>query len=450
MVEPSKGNTPGTPQPESVSTKQRRIAELAQTHPHRVFIALNHYLDYDWLYQAYLRTRKDGAPGIDGVTAADYESHLQENLESLLERLQSGCYRAPAVRRAYVPKGDGTQRPLGIPTFEDKVAQRALVMLLEPIYEQDFLDCSFGFRPGRSAHQALDRLWKDIMNRNGRWILDLDISNYFGTIDHRQLRAVLDQRVKDGRIRRLIDKWLKAGVLEEGLRTVPDEGTPQGGVISPVLANVFLHYVLDTWFHREVVPRLRGRRSMVRYADDVVGVFESWEDAVRVREVVEKRLAKYGLTVHPTQTHLVDLRGEQDRDRPPGEHTEHTFDFLGFTHLWRRSRRGTWVVSRRTASNRLARGLRRAAQYCRRHRHDPLRQQHQYLSQFLRGHYAYYGILGNARSLATFAYQVRRLWHQWLQRRNGLRRLTWAKFTGILRRLALPAPRLVHTFGWTP
>ena len=330
------------------------------------------------------------------------------------------------------------------------MAQRALVMLLEPIYEQDFLDCSFGFRPGRSAHQALDRLWKDIMNRNGRGILDLDISNYFGTIDHRQLRAVLDQRVKDGRIRRLIDKWLKAGVLEEGLRTVPDEGTPQGGVISPVLANVFLHYVLDTWFHREVVPRLRGRRSMVRYADDVVGVFESWEDAVRVREVVEKRLAKYGLTVHPTKTHLVDLRGEQDRDRPPGEHTEHTFDFLGFTHLWRRSRRGTWVVSRRTASNRLARGLRRAAQYCRRHRHDPLRQQHQYLSQFLRGHYAYYGILGNARSLATFAYQVRRLWHQWLQRRNGLRRLTWAKFTGILRRLALPAPRLVHTFGWTP
>ena len=367
-----------------------------------------------------------------------------------MERLQSGCYRAPAVRRAYVPKGDGTQRPLGIPTFEDKVAQRALVMLLEPIYEQDFLDCSFGFRPGRSAHQALDRLWKDIMNRNGRWILDLDVSNYFGTIDHRQLRAVLDQRVKDGRIRRLIDKWLKAGVLEEGLRTVPDEGTPQGGVISPVLANVFLHYVLDTWFHREVVPRLRGRRSMVRYADDVVGVFESWEDAVRVREVVEKRLAKYGLTVHPTQTHLVDLRGEQDRDRPPGEHTKHTFDFLGFTHLWKRSRRGAWIVLRRTAPRRLARALRHVQQYCRRHRHDLLRQQHQYLCQLLRGHYAYYGILGNARSIGNFAYQVRRIWHKWLKRRNGLRRLTWAKFTAMLQRLVLPAPRIVHTFGWSP
>jgi RNA-directed DNA polymerase len=396
-----------------------------------------------------VRTRKDGAPGIDGVTAAAYGSDLQENLQGLWERLKSGRYRAPAVRRAYVPKGDGTQRPLGIPTFEDKVAQRALVMLLEPIYEQDFLDCSFGFRPGRSAHQALERLRDDILYRNGRWILDLDISNYFGTIDHRHLRAALDQRVKDGLLRRLIDKWLKAGVLEEGLRTVPDEGTPQGGVISPVLANVFLPQVLDTWLHREVVPRLRGRSSMVRYADDVVCVFENQDDALRVREVVAKRLAKYGLTLHPTKTHLVDLRGGQDRPRTPAGPTEHTFDFLGFTHLWKRSRRGVWVVFRQTASNRLTRAVRRVSQYCRRHRHEPLRQQ-QYLSQLLRGHYAYYGILGNARGIATFAYHVRRLWHKWLKRRNGLRRLTWDKFQAMLRRLVLPEPRIVHTFGWTP
>jgi RNA-directed DNA polymerase len=451
MVEPSKGNTPGTPQPESVSTKQRRIAELAQTHPQRVFIALNHYLDYDWLYQAYKKTRKDGAPGIDGVTAAAYESHLQENLESLLERLKSGRYRAPAVRRAYVPKGDGTQqRPLGIPTFEDKVAQRALVMLLEPIYEQDFLDCSFGFRPGRSAHQALDRLWKDIMNRNGRWILDLDISNYFGTIDHRQLRTVLDQRVKDGLLRRLIDKWLKAGVLEDGIRTVPEAGTPQGGVLSPLLANVFLHHVLDGWFHREVVPRLRGRSSMVRYADDMVCVFENRHDAQRVREVLEKRLAKYGLTLHPTKTHLVDLRGEQDRERPSEEHAEHTFNFLGFTHLWRRSRRGFWFVIRQTAQDRLARALRRVTEYCQKHRHAPLRQQQRYLSQLLRGHYAYYGIIGNARGIGNFAYRVRRIWHKWLQRRNGLRRLTWAKFNEMLTRLVLPEPRLAQSYRRTP
>ena len=450
MVEPLKGNTPGTLQPDPVSTKQRRIAELAQQHPQRAFIALNHYLDYDWLYQAYQRTRKDGAPGIDGVTAALYESRLQENLEGLLERLQSGRYQAPPVRRAYVPKGDGTQRPLGIPTFQDKVAQRAIVMLLEPLYEQDFLDCSYGFRPGRSPHQALERLRKDILQRNGRWILDLDISNYFGTIDHRHLRAALDQRVKDGVVRRLIDKWLKAGVLEDGLRTVPDEGTPQGGVASPLLANVFLHYVLDAWFHRDVVPRLRGRSSMVRFADDVVCVFEYRQDAERVREVMGKRLTKYGLTLHPTKTHLVDFRVVPDRRGSSGEPLEHTFDFLGFTHTWKRSRRGAWAVIRQTAKKRLVRSLRRAYEYCRRHRHDALREQHQYLCQLLRGHYGYYGIPGNARSIANFAYQVRRLWHKWLKRRNGLRRLTWDKFNAMLRRLVLPAPRIVHTFGWTP
>jgi len=219
MVEPSEGNTPQTLCCEDVSTKQRRIAELAARHPQRVFTSLNHCLDYAWLYQAYERTRKDGAVGIDGMTARAYERNLRSNLQGLLERLQSGRYRAPAVRRAYIRKDDGSQRPLGIPTFEDKVAQRAIVMLLEPIYEQDFLDCSYGFRPGRSAHQALEHLRNAIRQRGGRWILDLDISNYFGTIDHAQLRAVLDKRIRDGVIRRLIDKWLKAGVLEEGVRT---------------------------------------------------------------------------------------------------------------------------------------------------------------------------------------------------------------------------------------
>jgi len=261
MVEPSMGNTQDTLESANVLTKQRRIAELARRHRQRVFISLNHYLDYEWLYQAYVLTRKDGAPGIDGVTAKTYERNLRGNLEDLLERLKSGRYRAPAVRRAYIRKDDGTQRPLGIPTFEDKVAQRAIVMLLEPIYEQDFLDCSYGFRPGRSAHQALGQLWQDIMNRNGRWILDLDISNYFGSIDHKLLRTVLDKRVKDGMVRRLIDKWLKAGVLEQGQRINTRRGTPQGGVASPLLANIFLHYVLDEWFHTEVIARMRGRCS---------------------------------------------------------------------------------------------------------------------------------------------------------------------------------------------
>ena len=450
MVEPSVGNTPGTQEPVDVLTKQRRIAALARQHPQRVFISLNHYLDDDWMYQAYVRTRKDAAPGIDGVTAEVYARDLGANLKRLLERLKSGRYRAPAVRRVYIGKADGTPRPLGIPTFEDKVAQRAIVMLLEPIYEQDFLDCSYGFRPGRSAHQALEHLRNDIMRRNGRWVLDLDISNYFGTIDHRRLRAFLDKRVKDGMVRRLVDKWLKAGVLENGNRTVPAEGTPQGGVASPLLANVFLHYVLDAWFADEVVPRMRGRSSMVRFADDGVCVFENRHDCQRVRAVLEKRLAKYGLTLHPTKTRIVEFCRGRNRNRTAGGYGDYTFDFLGFTHHWKRSRRGAWIVTRRTARKRQARALRKVYCYCKRYRHTPLRQQHQYLCRLLRGHYAYYGIVGNSRSIQNFAYQVRRIWHKWLQRRNGLRRLTWARFNGMLQRLALPEPRIVHTFGWRP
>jgi group II intron reverse transcriptase/maturase len=450
MVEPLAGQTPGAQKPESVSTKQRRIAELARQHPQRVFISLNHYLDYQWLYEAYRRTRKDGAAGIDGVTADYYAQNLRENLEGLLERLKSGRYRAPSVRRAYILKEDGTKRPLGIPTFEDKLAQRAIVMLLEPIYEQDFLDCSYGFRPGRSAHQALDRLWKDIMQRGGRWILDLDISNFFGTIDHKQLRAVLDKRVRDGVIRRLIDKWLKAGVLEDGARITYSAGTPQGGVASPLLANILLHHVLDQWFDREVVPRMRGRSSMIRYADDVVFVFEDHQDCQRVHQVLAKRLARYGLTVHPSKTRIVDFRVVRRRDRNSGGHGNDSFDFLGFRHYWKRSRRGRWVVGRKTVSGRLARSLRKVHHYCRRYRHRSLLEQHGYLCRLLRGHYAYYGIVGNFRSIANFAYQLRRIWRMWLRRRNGLRRLTWEKFNRMLERLALPQPRIVHSLGYSP
>jgi len=450
VAEPSLGNTGGTLEPVDVLTKQRRIAELASQHPERVFISLNHYLDLDWLHRAYELTRKDGAPGIDGVTAKAYERDLRANLEDLLERMKSGRYRAPAVRRVYIPKDDGTQRPLGIPTFEDKVAQRAVVMLLEPIYEQDFRDCSYGFRPGRSAHQALERLRDDTMERSGKWILDLDISNYFGTIDHQQLRVILDKRVKDGVVRRLIDKWLKAGILEEGTLIIPGEGTPQGGVASPLLANIFLHHVLDEWFQDVVVPRLRGRSSMVRFADDAVCVFEHRHDCERVREVMEKRLGKYGLTLHPSKTRVVDFRFVRERDKRPGEHTGSSFDFLGFTHVWKRSRRGAWVVTRRTAKKRHARAIRRVYVYCRRRRHDPIREQHKRLSRMLLGHYAYYGITGNAKSIRNFAHQVNRCWQKWLRRRTGLRKLTWAKFNRLLERFPLPPPRIVHRYYATP
>ena len=259
----------------NLSTKRQRIAELARTKAGTALSTLHHVIDLEWMREAYRLTRKDGASGIDGVTAAQYEANLEANLLALLERIKSGRYVAPPVRRVYIPKADGSERPLGIPTFEDKVAQRAIVMVLEPIYEQEFLSCSFGFRPGRSAHQALSALRLAFMGRQGlRWVLDVDISKYYDTIQHHHLRAFLDRRVTDGVIRRMIDKWLKAGVLEHGVLQRTTEGTPQGGVVSPLLANIYLHHVLDEWFERDVRVRLKGNSILVRYADDSVMAFE--------------------------------------------------------------------------------------------------------------------------------------------------------------------------------
>src|SRR6201982_1085592 len=268
--------------PANLLTKRYWIVELARRKLGTVLFSLNHVIDFEWMREAYIRTRKDGATGIDGVTAQDYEANLGANLRGLLERIKSGSYEAPPVRRTYIPKADGSRRPLGIPTFEDKVAQRAIVMVLEAIYEQDFLSCSYGFRPGRSAHQALQALRTGFMSHGLRWVIDLDIEKYFDSISHSHLRAFLDRRVTDGVIRRMIDKWLKAGVLEDGLLRHATEGSPQGGVISPCLSNIFLHHVLDEWFENEVKPRLKGNSTLVRYADDAVMAFADFQDAKRV------------------------------------------------------------------------------------------------------------------------------------------------------------------------
>ena len=259
----------------NLSTKRQRIAELARTKRGVALSTLHHVIDLEWMQEAYRLTRKDGAAGIDGVTADDYATNLEANLLDLLDRIKSGRYQAPPVRRTYIPKADGSRRPLGIPTFEDKVAQRAIVMVLEAVYEQDFLACSFGFRPGRSAHQALQPLHTACMSQGLRWVLDIDIEKYFDSISHSHLRDFLDRRVTDGVIRRMIDKWLKAGVLEDGLLRHATEGSPQGGVISPCLSNIFLHHVLDEWFEFEVRPRLKGRCTLVRFADDAVMAFEN-------------------------------------------------------------------------------------------------------------------------------------------------------------------------------
>ena len=259
------------PKPETISTKQQTIAAQARQAPEMSFTSLNHYIDLDWLREAYRRTRKDGAVGVDNQTAEAYAEHLEENLQDLLNRAKSGLYRAPAVRRAHIPKGDGSStRPIGIPTFEDKVLQRAVVMVLEPIYEQDFVDCSYGFRTGRSAHQALQTWQTQLVRHGGGWVVELDVQRFFDTLDRAHLRTFLRRRVRDGVLLRLIGKWLNAGVLEEGNLSYPDAGTPQGGVISPLLANIFLHEVLDAWFERDIKPRLKGWAVLIRYADDGV------------------------------------------------------------------------------------------------------------------------------------------------------------------------------------
>ena len=361
----------GASDPDPVSTKQQRIAELAKQSPHMGLTSLAHNIDLKWLHEAYLRTRPDGAVGVDGQTILDFNQHLGDNLRALLEQAKSGTYRAPPVRRVHIPKGTGSEtRPIGIPTFADKVLQRAVVMALEPIYEQDFMACSYGFRPGRSAHQALEALWEQTMAMGGGWILEVDIQKFFDTLDKAQLREFLKRRVRDGVLLRLIGKWLNAGVLEEGTLTKPDAGTPQGGVISPLLANIYLHYVLDVWFKEEVQPRLRGRAFLIRYADDFVMGFAHAEDARRVLEVLPKRFGKFGLTLHPEKTRLVPFQ------KPPSQAQESksqpgTFDLLGFTHCWGLSRRGFWVVKRRTACSRFSRALKKIAAWCRKHLHWP-------------------------------------------------------------------------------
>ena len=438
----------GTSSPTTVSTKLQRIATLAREAPERVLTTLAHHIDVAFLHEAYRRTRKDGAVGVDGQTAEAYAAHLPAHLESLLTRLQTGTYIAPPVRRVSIPKATGAGlRPIGIPTFEDKVLQRAIALVLDAVYEQDFLDCSYGFRPGRSPHHALQALWQQVMRMRGGWILKVDIQHYFDTLDHQHLRRFLDQRVRDGVIRRLIDQWLKAGVLEHGCVTHPDTGVPQGSGVAPILANVFLHTTLDTWFEQVVKPRLPGEVALYRYADDIVMVCALERDAQRLLTVLPQRLGKYGLTLHPTKTQVTRFT------RPPyhahsRRHTQPTpagtFDLLGFTHYWGRSRQGNWVVKRQTATARLSRALTRINAWCRDHRHAPVSWQHQQLVRKLRGHYAYYGITGNLDALRLFRLQVIRRWRKWLGRRSHRARWRWERFARFLTRSPLPQAMMRH------
>lgn len=436
-----------TPSSSSISTKLEQIAKLAKEMPGAALTTLAHHIDEEWLREAYRRTRKDGARGVDGQSAEEYAERLEENLRSLLDRAKSGTYRAPPVRRVHIPKGDGTQtRPIGIPTFEDKVLQRAVAMVVEAIYEPSFHDCSFGFRPGRSAHQACETLRTAAVRMGGGWVLEVDIKKFFDTLDHAVLQRILRRRIRDGVLLRLIGKWLNAGVLDGGTVSYPDEGTPQGGVISPLLANIYLHEVLDEWFVRDVKPRLRGRAVLVRYADDFVILTEWRDDARRIFDVLPKRFGKFGLTLHPDKTRMVSFR-RPDLAASMGEEEPGTFDLLGFTHYWALSRRGKWIVKQRTAKDRFSRALRRLRDWCRTNRHQPVETQHLVLVSKLHGHYAYYGITSNFDALARFRWEVIGIWRKWLSRRSRAAVARWDAMHRLLERLPLPAPRIVHRYG---
>jgi len=443
-MEPSEGKTANMSKFEGVSTKQGRIAELAKEAPDMA-MSLSHHMDLEWFMEAYHKTRKDGAVGVDGQTARDYEENLLENLKGLINRAKSGSYRAPAVRRTYIPKdakGKET-RPIGIPTFEDKVLQRAAVMALEPVYEQDFLDCSYGFRPGRSAHQAIGTLREGLMAMGGGYVIDLDIRRYFDTIDHGHIQEIVRQRVRDGVLLRLIGKWLNAGVMEENYLTYPESGVPQGGVVSPILSNIYLHEVLDNWFEEVVKAYLYGKAFMIRFADDAVLVFERRDDAERVMAVLPTRFEKYGLQLHPEKTRLLSFKrpdsGGVESDKPE------TFNFLGFTHFWAKSRRGFWVIKRKTARDRFCRSLRRLNQWFRKVRHRPIAEQHKILCSKVRGHIQYYGITGNSDATSRFVYYVRRCWQKWLGRRSHASRRTWEWFNALSKRFPLPVPKTMHS-----
>lgn len=437
------GKIPGMQGPAHIQTKQRRIAYLARERPDLIFTSLAHHVDVHWMYEAYVQTKKKSAPGVDGKTAEDFEQKLEENLKVLVEQLKSGNYKAPPVRRIYIDKGNGSKRPIGIPTFADKVMQRAVKMILEPLFEADFYDFSYGYRPGRSPHMAIKAASEHLYKVRGGWVIEVDISGYFDNIAHGALRSILDQRVKDGVLRRSLDKWLRAGVFEEGIVSSKDVGSPQGAVISPLIANIYLHEVVDKWFVTEVQPRVPGAK-IFRFADDMIMSFDSERAAQRVLKALKKRFEKYGLKLNEEKTRIVDFRRpileKPNRWRPkPG-----TITFLGFDLYWALGRKKFWCLKKKTRAKKLREAAKGISEWCRKNRHKKVNWQHKKLSEKLRGHYQYFGITGNMPSLLDYYYAVGRAWYRGLRRRSQKKHLSKTEYFKRLKRNPLPRPKIVH------
>jgi RNA-directed DNA polymerase len=387
--------------------------------------------------------------GVDGITVADYEQNLELNLQNLCARVHTGRYRPQPVRRVYIPKADGGQRPLGVPTLEDKIVQGAVAETLSAIYEVDFVGFSYGFRPGRNPHQALSSLHTAIMSRRVNWVLDADIRSFFDSVDHEWLLRMLAHRIADLRVLRLVRMWLEAGILESGEKYETTKGTPQGAGISPLLANIFLHYVLDLWVHQWRNRHARGQVSIVRYADDFVMGFESAIDARRMLADLKDRLAKFGLRLHEEKTRLIEFgRFATVAREKRGERRPETFAFLGFTHYCGLTRDGRFIVKHKTQSKRLTRKLKALRQEAWRRMHASMATQHRWYASVLTGHYGYYGRPHNYPALSGFRQQVRRIWFCCLRRRSQKsRRMSWVDFEALTARYPLPTARI--TRPWT-
>lgn len=423
-----------------MSPELLKVVDRAKKDPNGRLYSLARLIDQDALKRAFSRIRKDAAVGVDGVTKEQYEQRLEENIQALHERLKTGRYRHQPIRRVHIPKAGGKTRPIGISCIEDKIVQGALTEVLQAIYEQDFYQGSYGFRPKRSAHDALRAVNAAVVREGIAWILEADIQSYFDSLVRSKLLEMLQLRVADESFLRLVGKCLNVGVLDGDEFSKPDEGTAQGSVISPLLGNVYLHYVLDTWFEREVKPLLAAHARLIRYADDFVIGFKSKRDAERVLGMLTQRMADYGLTLHPDKTRLLPF-GRPDQ-RAPGGKGPATFDLLGFTLFWQRTRRGRWMPGMKTRRARLKRALQSLGEFCRRHRHDPLKEQHAALTRRLQGHINYFGVNGNIRALQYLVHMAKRTWHKWLNRRSQRKRLNWKRFADFLKVFPLPRPAI--------
>jgi len=448
---PVKGNTaskthPGRRAGVDVSSALERVREVARRDRKARFTALLHHVSPGRLRAAYWAIRPQAAPGVDGVTWAGYGQDLEGNLRDLHARVQSGRYRATASRRVYIPKADGRLRPLGIASLEDKIVQRAVVEVLNAVYEVDFRGFSYGFRPGRGPHHALDALAVGITKRRVNWVLDADIRDFFGQLDHVWLRKFLEHRIADKRVLRLIDKWLAAGVIEDGAWTACEEGAPQGASGSPLLANVYLHYVFDLWADWWRRRRAHGDVIIVRFADDFIVGFEHEQDARRFLTDLHERFVKFGLELHPDKTRLVEFgRHAARRRQARGLGKPETFDFLGFTHLCAKSKSGQFWLRRITISKRMRAKLREVNDQLKRRRHEPIPVQGQWLRSVLQGHLAYYAVPGNTDAVASFRTQTTRHWFKALRRRSQRTRINWARMTRLANRW-LPPARVKHPF----